>query len=89
MQSSRVTLNIVPEELLDATANSTVRTFGLEVRGNVVRSIAADLRITRIDRAIMAVTGLVGTAALLFITWILATRRGSLKSLLTGEPGHF
>ena len=89
MQSSRVTLNIVPEELLDTTSHSTVRTFGLEVRGNVVRSIAADLRLSRIDRAIMAVTGFVGTAVLLFITWILATRQGSLKSLLTGEPGHF
>ena len=89
MQASRVTLNVVPEELLDANLHSTVRTFGIEVRGTVVRSIAADLRIARIDRAIMSVTGLVGTAALLFITWILAARRGSLKSLLTGEPGHF
>jgi hypothetical protein len=89
MQASRVTLNVVPEELLDANSYSTVRTFGLEVRGNVVRSIATDLLISRIDRAIMAVTGFAGTAVLLFITWILATRQGSLKSLLTGEPGHF
>jgi len=35
----------------------------------IVRSIAADLRISRIVRTIMTVTGFAGTAALLFITW--------------------
>jgi hypothetical protein len=88
-QASHVTVNVVPEELRRASSHSTIRTFGLEVRGNVVRSMAEDIRISKIDRCIMAATGVTGTAALLLIIWILAKRQGSFKSLLTGEPGDF
>ena len=44
-------------------------------------------QIEQLVRAIMFVTGFAGTAALLCITWVLATRRGAIRSLLTGE--HF
>jgi hypothetical protein len=82
-----VVLNVVSWELMRGNANSTVRTFGLEVQNVVVRPIGEDLKTARLDRAIMSVTGCAGTAVLLCITWILATRRGSIRSLLTGE--HF
>jgi hypothetical protein len=89
MRASRVTVNVVPDELRRAGSHSTIRTFGLQVRGNIVRSMAEDIRISKIDRAVMTVTGVTGTAALLFIIWILATSPGSLKSLLIGERGYF
>jgi hypothetical protein len=86
--SAHVALNVIPEDLRTSRLHVPVRSFGFEVEGSVVHTIASDLRTARLDRAVLTATGISGSVVLLWLGWAVGTHRGALTRLLIGEsPG--
>jgi hypothetical protein len=83
--SAHVVLNVMPADLAHGLSHGVTPGFGLEVEGKVVRTVAADLRTARLDRAVVTATGITGTLVLLWLAWNIGTRKGAFARLLIGE----
>jgi hypothetical protein len=71
-----VSLHVVRSDLNARQRAAPIPSFGLIVEGKVVNMLGADLNVARVDRVVLSASGLLASAALVWLGWVVVSRRG-------------
>jgi hypothetical protein len=82
-RGAHVSVHVVPSDLHVRQRWASVPSFGLIVEGKVVNILGADLSVARVDRMVLSGTGLLASAALVWLGWVVVRRRSAIVALLT------
>lgn len=81
----RVSVYVVLSEVNAVQWRGVIHSFGLTADGEVVHERDADLTAARLDRAVLTITGVIATAALVWLGWAVASGREEVMRLFNGQ----
>jgi hypothetical protein len=82
-RTAHVSLHVVRSDLNARQRAAPIPSFGLIVEGKVVNMLSADLSVARVDRMVLSACGLLASAVLVWLGWLVVSRRGAFLALLT------
>lgn len=80
---AHVSLHVVRSDLNARQRAAPIPSFGLIVEGKVINVLSADLSVARLDRLVLSAGGLLACAALMWLGWLVVSRRGAFLALMT------
>ena len=79
---AHVSLHVVRSDLNARQRAAPIPSFGLIVEGKVVNMLSADLSVARVGKMVLSASGLLACAALMWLGWVIVSRRGALIALM-------
>jgi hypothetical protein len=81
-----VSVYVASADLNSRQRRAPIPSFGFMAQGEVVHELDADLSAARLDRVVLSGTGVLGTAVLIWLGWVVVGRRDTRARLLTAAP---